>query len=47
MIVEYHPAIEAELKAIQSYYENRSRGLGHVLDRPHRSVFSLAKCDTL
>src|SRR5262249_37100781 len=28
MIVEYHPAVEAELKDIESYYENRSPSLG-------------------
>ena len=28
MKVEYHPAIEAEVRAIQDYYEERSPGLG-------------------
>ena len=28
MKVEYHPAIEAELRVIKDYYEERSPGLG-------------------
>ena len=43
MIVEYHPAIEAELKAIESYYENRSPGLGRqFIDEFERQVLALA-----
>ena len=43
MIVEYHPAIEAELKAIESYYENRSPGLGRqFVDEFERQVLALA-----
>ena len=43
MIVEYHPAIEAELKAIESYYENRSAGLGRqFIDEFERQVLALA-----
>jgi len=35
MRVEYHPAVEAELKAIQCYYEDRSPGL-ELAARPER-----------
>ena len=43
MIVEYHPAIEAELKAIESYYDNRSPGLGRqFIDEFERQVLALA-----
>jgi len=28
MIVEYHPAVEQELKEARTFYENRSSGLG-------------------
>jgi plasmid stabilization system protein ParE len=43
MRVEYHPAVEAELKAIHSYYEDRSLGLGgRFLDEFERQVLELA-----
>ena len=43
MSVEYHPAVEAELKAIQSYYEDRSPGLGlRFADEFERQVLELA-----
>jgi hypothetical protein len=36
MKVEYHPAIEAELQAIRSFYENQSPGLGRqFVDETH------------
>jgi toxin ParE1/3/4 len=42
MSVEYHPAVEAELKAIQSYYEDRSPGLGvRFTDEFERQVLEL------
>src|SRR3974390_1537046 len=43
MIVEYHPAIEAELKAIELYYENHSPGLGReFINEFERQVLALA-----
>ena len=43
MRVEYHPAIEAELRAIQNYYEERSSGLGEqFIDEFERQVLQLA-----
>jgi plasmid stabilization system protein ParE len=43
MRVEYHPAIEAELRAIQDYYEERSPGLGgEFIDEFERQVLQLA-----
>jgi toxin ParE1/3/4 len=43
MKVEYHPAIEAELRAIQDYYEERSPGLGgEFIDEFERQVLQLA-----
>ncbi len=43
MRVEYHPAIEAELRAIQDYYEERSPGLGReFIDEFERQVLQLA-----
>jgi toxin ParE1/3/4 len=43
MRVEYHPAIEAELRAIRSYYEEQSPGLGgQFIDEFERQVLSLA-----
>ena len=42
MRVEYHPGVEAELKAIQRYYEDRSPGLGgRFLDEFERQMPSL------
>lgn len=43
MKVEYHPAIEAEVRAVQTYYEDRSPGLGRqFLDDFERQVLALA-----
>ena len=43
MSVEYHPAVEAELKAIQRYYDDRSPGLGvRFTDEFERQVLELA-----
>jgi toxin ParE1/3/4 len=43
MRVEYHPAVEAELRAIQRYYEDRSPGLGtQFIDEFERQVLTLA-----
>lgn len=43
MRVEYHPAIEGELKEIQRYYEERSPGLGtQFLYDFERQVLQLA-----
>src|SRR5258706_15558459 len=43
MKVEYHPAIEAELRAIQDHYEERSPGLGKAfIDEFERQVLQLA-----
>jgi len=43
MKVEYQPAIEAELVAIRSYYENQSPGLGRqFVDEFERQVLVLA-----
>lgn len=43
MSVEYHPAVEAELKAIKSYYEDRSPGVGvRFTDEFERQVLELA-----
>jgi plasmid stabilization system protein ParE len=43
MRVEYHPAVEAELRAIQDYYEERSPGLrGEFIDEFERQVLQLA-----
>jgi plasmid stabilization system protein ParE len=43
MRVEYHPAVEAELKDIQRYYEERSVGLGgRFVDEFERQVLELA-----
>lgn len=42
-MVEYHPAVEAELRDIQQYYDDRSPGLGtQFLDEFERQVFALA-----
>jgi plasmid stabilization system protein ParE len=43
MKVEYHPAIEAEVRAIQEYYEERSPGLGgEFIDEFEQQVLQLA-----
>lgn len=43
MRVEYHPAIEGELLAIRSYYEDLSPGLGReFIDEFERQVLALA-----
>ena len=43
MRVEYHPAVEGELREIRDYYEQRSPGLGVAfLDEFERQVLSLA-----
>jgi plasmid stabilization system protein ParE len=42
MRVEYHPAVEAELREIQRYYEDRSSGLGaQFIDEFERQVLAL------
>lgn len=43
MRIEYHPAVEHELRAIQRYYDSRSPGLGaQFLDEFERQVLLLA-----
>jgi toxin ParE1/3/4 len=43
MRVEYHPAVEAELREIRRYYEERSPGLGtQFVDEFERQVLLLA-----
>lgn len=43
MKVEYHPAVEAELKEISRYYEDRSPGLGtRFIDEFERQVLAVA-----
>ena len=43
MRVEYHPAVEGELREIQRYYEDRSPGLGaQFIDEFERQVLALA-----
>ena len=43
MRVEYHPAVEGELREIQGYYEKQSPGLGgQFLDEFERQVVALA-----
>ena len=43
MTVEYHPAVEAELKAIRDYYEERVPGLGReFIDEFERQVLRLS-----
>jgi len=43
MSVEYHPAVEAELRAIRKYYNERSPGLGsEFIDEFERQVLKLA-----
>ncbi len=43
MRVEYHPAVEAELREIQRYYEARSPGLGRqFIDEFERQVLALS-----
>ena len=43
MIVEYHPAVEQELREIRDYYESRSPGLGRdFVDEFERQVLRLA-----
>jgi plasmid stabilization system protein ParE len=43
MSVEYHPAVEAELREIRKYYDDRSPGLGkEFLDEYERMVFRIA-----
>jgi toxin ParE1/3/4 len=43
MRVEYHPAVEGELREVQRYYEERSPGLGaQFVDEFERQVLALA-----
>ena len=43
MSIEYHPAVEAELREIERYYEERSPGLGRqFIDEFERQVLALA-----
>lgn len=43
MRVEYHPAVELELREIQRYYDERSPGLGdRFIDEFERQVLLLA-----
>lgn len=43
MRVEYHPAVEAELRDIRQYYDERSPGLGlQFIDEFERQVLALA-----
>ena len=43
MTVQYHPAVEAELREIQRYYEERAPGLGtDFLDEFERQVLAIA-----
>ena len=43
MKVEYHPAVEAELRQIRRYYEDRSPGLGtEFIGEFERQVLALA-----
>ena len=43
MTVEYHPAVEGELKAIRDYYEARVPGLGReFIDEFERQVLRMA-----
>jgi toxin ParE1/3/4 len=43
MKLEYHPAVEAELREIQGYYEDRTPGLGtQFIDEFERQVLALA-----
>ena len=43
MKVEYHPAVEAELREIRRYYEERSPGLGtQFIGEFERQVLALA-----
>ena len=43
MTVEYHPAVEGDLKAIRDYYEARVPGLGReFIDEFERLVLRIA-----
>jgi toxin ParE1/3/4 len=43
MTVEYHPAVETELREIQQYYDKQSPGLGtQFIDEFERQVLLLA-----
>lgn len=43
MRVEYHPAVEGELREIRNYYEARSPGLGaRFVDEFERQVLAVA-----
>ena len=43
MRVEYHPAVEGELREIKAYYETQSPGLGmEFVDEFERQVMALA-----
>lgn len=43
MTIEYHPAVEVELRQIQEYYDKQSPGLGaQFLDEFERQVMALA-----
>lgn len=43
MIIEYHPAVEAELQEIRNFYETRSPGLGReFIDEFERLAHRLA-----
>ena len=42
MRVEYHPAVESELREIQTYYQERAPGLGgEFIDEFERQVLAL------
>ena len=43
MRIEYHPAIEGDLREIKNYYEDRSPGLGsQFVDEFERQLLALA-----
>jgi toxin ParE1/3/4 len=43
MTVDYHPAVEGELREIRRYYDDRSPGLGaQFIDEFERQVLALA-----
>jgi len=48
MRIEYHPAIEHELREIIRYYEQASRGLGiEFLDEFERQILKIVSMPTL
>lgn len=47
MKIEYHPALEGELKQVRDYYEERSSGLGVAfVDEFERQVLAIAAMPT-